>query len=286
MASVVADSLGDIDLGFDSPNSGQEAIDDIFEMELPAVPAHTSFGADGLLTGTPSQHGEAARPAQRVGSPGTPKSRRKLHQQIEKQLTESIPRQRVSLAYRIGLAMTAAFMLMLPLVYLCLVGLAVYLTYVYAFETFPSLLTQTPVRGRRGGFAIILYFSPILIGCIAVVFMIKPLFMTLVMSGAMRERSISCEAEPILFSLVDRICDVIGAPKPSRINVDASANASASVNNGIKGLFRRELVLTIGVPLVTCLSVRQLAGVLAHEFGHFSHGMGMRANMIIGAINS
>src|SRR6185369_1001304 len=46
------------------------------------------------------------------------------------------------------------------------------------------------------------------------------------------------------------------------------------------------LVLTIGLPLVAGLDTRQLAGVLAHEFGHFTQGFGMRLTYIIRTINA
>jgi hypothetical protein len=50
-------------------------------------------------------------------------------------------------------------------------------------------------------------------------------------------------------------------------------------------MFGNDLVLTIGMPLVAGMSLRQFAGVLAHEFGHFSQGAGMRLSFIIRSIN-
>lgn len=41
----------------------------------------------------------------------------------------------------------------------------------------------------------------------------------------------------------------------------------------------------IGMPLVAGLDMRQFAGVLAHEFGHFSQGVGMRLTYIIRSIS-
>ena len=45
------------------------------------------------------------------------------------------------------------------------------------------------------------------------------------------------------------------------------------------------MVLLIGLPLAAGLSLRQFAGVLAHEFGHFSQGFGMRLTYVIRSIN-
>lgn len=39
------------------------------------------------------------------------------------------------------------------------------------------------------------------------------------------------------------------------------------------------------MPLVSGLTLRQLAGVLAHEFGHFAQGTGMRVTYVIRWVN-
>jgi hypothetical protein len=46
-----------------------------------------------------------------------------------------------------------------------------------------------------------------------------------------------------------------------------------------------DLVLTIGVPLAAGLSLRSFTGVLAHEFGHFAQGLGMRFSYVIHSVN-
>ncbi len=38
-------------------------------------------------------------------------------------------------------------------------------------------------------------------------------------------------------------------------------------------LWGNDLVLTIGLPLVAGLSAKEFAGILAHEFGHFTQGL-------------
>ncbi len=52
-------------------------------------------------------------------------------------------------------------------------------------------------------------------------------------------------------------------------------NASAGLRRGLLSLFSHDLVLTIGLPLVQGLSLREFTAVLAHEFGHFRQGGGM-----------
>ena len=49
-------------------------------------------------------------------------------------------------------------------------------------------------------------------------------------------------------------------------------------------MFGSDLVLTIGLPLAAGLTVREFGGVLAHEFGHFTQGLGMRLSYVIRSI--
>src|ERR1043165_9819170 len=75
---------------------------------------------------------------------------------------------------------------------------------------------------------------------------------------------------------------MVGSSKPARIEMDCQVNASARLK---RGLFSKDLVLTIGIPLAAGLNMREFAGVLAHEFGHFTQGFGMRLTYIIRNIN-
>ena len=137
-------------------------------------------------------------------------------------------------------------------------------------------------RGKIVVFGI--YIAPIISGVILVLFMIKPLFAR--PAQQVRTRSLTPQGEPILFAVVARLCELLGSPQPKRIDADYQFNASARFRRGFRSLLGGDLVLTIGVPLAAGLSLRQLVGVLAHEFGHFSQGTGMRLSYIIRSINA
>jgi Zn-dependent protease with chaperone function len=129
----------------------------------------------------------------------------------------------------------------------------------------------------------VLYVGPILAGVILIFFMIKPLF-------ARRGRhaqplAMNPAYEPTLYAFIAQICDLVGAPMPKRIDLDCQINAAASFRRGTASLLSNDLVLTIGVPLVGALSLREFAGVVAHEFGHFTHGFGMRLSYVVRNIN-
>ena len=180
--------------------------------------------------------------------------------------------------YLAALSVVAAVMLLLPVIYFAMIAGVGYAVYWHATESFG--IFKTP---GSAWFKVIIYFGPLVAGPILVLFMIKPIFARRVT----RERRVSVirDNEPRLFDFVDAVCDTVGAVKPKRIDIDCNVNASASFRRGLISLFGRDLVLTIGMPLVAGLTLRQFAGVLAHEFGHFTQAVAMRLTFIIANVN-
>lgn len=179
--------------------------------------------------------------------------------------------------YTVGLAVVALAMVLLPLLYLALIGVTVWVVVLHLIHD-TWLFNQH--SGRGGFIALLLYLGPALAGGILVFFMVKPFFAT--QAEAAKPVTLDPESEPLLFAFVQRICALVGSPVPSRIDVDCQVNASAGLR---RGLWSRDLVLTIGLPLASGLDMRQFAGVLAHEFGHFAQGAGMRLTYVIRQIN-
>ena len=169
-------------------------------------------------------------------------------------------------------------MALLPVMYVAFVAAVACGLVFYTGFVMPSLLTHVP-RGRVAVIFLGLIFAPVIAGAVMVVFLIKPLFFRI--RDERRRRSLTRSAQPLLFELVDRICEATGAPIPQRIDVDYQVNASAQPLGGIWSVATGKMVLTIGIPLIAGMSARQLAGVLAHEFGHFSQKIGMGASLII-----
>jgi Zn-dependent protease with chaperone function len=175
------------------------------------------------------------------------------------------------------LAVVAFAMVLLPILYLALIVLAAWLVVLHLrYDTW--MLERG--SGRSGFWQLLLYLTPAMAGGILVFFMVKPFFAR--RAKAPELITLDPTKEPLLFAFVRRICSLVGAPEPSRIDVDCQVNASASLRRGV---LSRDLVLTIGLPLVSGLDMRQFAGVLAHEFGHFAQGAGMRLTYLIRHIN-
>ncbi|TWU02141.1 M48 family metallopeptidase [Stieleria varia] len=99
--------------------------------------------------------------------------------------------------------------------------------------------------------------------------------------GDEQSMTLTRENQPVMYEFVDQICDKVGAPKPSRINLDCEFNASASLRRGWMSFGKPDLVLTLGVPLIAVQSTQQLAVDIAHEFGHFRQGREMKASYLI-----
>ena len=188
----------------------------------------------------------------------------------------------VSLLYKFGLLLVALMMVLLPVVYLGMVGLAAWATWRWGSEG-TSLLSSRVGGPRVYIFQLLCYIAPLFAGVVLVLFMVKPLFAR----RARRAQPLALNpgAEPALFAFVAKICEVVGAPMPKRVDFDCQLNASASFRRGAISLLHDDLVLTIGLPLAAGLTLREFAGVLAHEFGHFTQGFGMRLSYIIRSVN-
>ena len=220
----------------------------------------------------------ATNPAPRDDSPEA------VWQQVLAGFRGNIERRSPPLTYFLGVLLTTFFMIALPLAYIALIGLVCYVVGLHLVYDVGVFEMAGKGRGKGAIVALLLYLAPLLIGGILIVFMIKPLFARPSREG--RKRSLTREAEPVLFAFVDKICEIVHAPIPKRIDIDCDINASAGFRRGwLSLLLGSDLVLTIGMPLVAGLSLQQFAGVLAHEFGHFSQGAGMRLTYVIRSIN-
>ena len=181
---------------------------------------------------------------------------------------------RATALYRLGLALVAGAMVLLPVIYVALVALAAWGWWLY--------LSEILLAGRTG--ANVFTLAPLAVGGVVIFFLLKPLLAR--DSRRAKPLTLAREEAPGLFRLVEQLCDMLRAPRPASIDVDVQVNASAALRQGLLSLFRRDLVLTVGLPLASGLTLRQFTGVLAHELGHFSQGLGMRFSYIIRLVNN
>jgi heat shock protein HtpX len=81
----------------------------------------------------------------------------------------------------------------------------------------------------------------------------------------------SAETQPELTWLIRRVADEVGQQMPTALYLIDDLNAFVTTRGGFMGIGGQR-VLAVGVPLMIVLDERQLASVLAHEFGHFHGG--------------
>lgn len=177
----------------------------------------------------------------------------------------------VSTAYALAMALVAVWFTFIPLLYLALLAFLAYLAIWH--------VRQTIITFDDGPFFV--FHAPMaFLGGLLLLFLIKPVFFRR-KPGETAALTLDESSEPRLFEHVRALCQAMGAPMPSRIEVDCEANAHARLRRGLASLHRRDLVLRIGLPLVEQLTLRQFSGVLAHEFGHFNQHGGMRGSLLV-----
>lgn len=239
----------------------------------PACRAEIRIGAEHAATPSAA--------AKRTPRDSKTPNKRLTEQRIRSSLTGPIKPVRPKLTYRLGVLLATFAMLLTPVVYAALIAATGYGVYYHAINHTEIL---TAARGRGAVLAALVYAAPLVVGPILVFFMMKPFFSR--PRYDQRSRSLVRENEPLLFAFVDTICEAVRAPKPKRIDVDCQMNASASFRRGMLSFLGNDLVLTIGMPLVAGLLLRQFGGVLAHEFGHFSQGAGMRLTYVLRSVSA
>jgi Zn-dependent protease with chaperone function len=213
-----------------------------------------------------------------IAQPSAPPSDAEIRDRILGGFRGDVPPLRPSIGYRLALAGVAFAMVLLPVVYAGLISIVGWGLWAYGRFFFVLALPEA-----RHWLSILLELLPLLTGTLVLLALVKPLF-----ARAARPSPpvrLSPQEEPLLFEFVARLCAALHAPVPREIHVNCQVNALASFRPGLLSWFRHDLILTLGLPLVADLSLQQLAGVMAHELGHFSQKSGLRVSTVIRRIN-
>ncbi len=173
--------------------------------------------------------------------------------------------------YGNALAFVVAALVIVPILFLGVVGLFTWMSVWHLYES---------VAWLQEGPYFIFHLPMALIGLMLLVMLVKPLFFQ---RKNKDEGVIALTAaeQPRLFAFVAQLCDAAGAPRPKVIEVDCEPNAAVSITGGWRGMRRRDLALRIGLPLVVSMPLDEFAGVLAHEFGHFNQRSGLGGTFLV-----
>jgi hypothetical protein len=146
---------------------------------------------------------------------------------VGRSFTGSIDPVRTGPAYKLGLLLLTLLMALLPLIYLGLIALTGWAVFQHATGGFAS------VDGGGARAQGLFYLSPLVMGVVVLICMVKPLFAPA--AARAEPRPLQRKQAPLLFAFVDRICNTVGAPRPSMILLDNEVNASASFRSGLRG---------------------------------------------------
>lgn len=194
-----------------------------------------------------------------------------------KGLEKPFPRNKPGRRYLLTTAFVATTMMLLPAIYISVVAAVAWCVYSLTmsnllFETLPAAMAWS------------LYLGSILVVTSLLAMMLKPLWAP--PSSRKKRWALKPDQAPGLFRFVQSIAFVVNAPVPKSIHVVLEPNASAHFRRGLRGFRENDLVLTIGLPLLSSMNLSQFAGIVAHELGHFSQGGGMRLRSMVIAIHN
>lgn len=194
---------------------------------------------------------------------------------------EDFPRPRTSIMHWFVSTIVLLAMLTLPIIYLAFTAGVGWITYWHAMNDY-VWMNVPGVRIKV--FAALAYGFLILVGVVWFFSLFGVLFIR--PEKHERETPLSRKEQPVLYAFADRLAELVGAPKPVAIYLDMDVNASASFESSFFGLWRKHFSLTLGIPLVASMTLEQLAGIMAHEFGHFSQRGSSFQQRFIGTINN
>ncbi len=188
----------------------------------------------------------------------------------------TIQRPPPSWPYKLALAGVSVAMVALPGAYVGLVGFTGWWLYAHATGGLRLVF-------EHGAAGPLLYLVPLFCGITLLIFLVKPFFAR--PSRSIPTLDLRREREPLLFECISRLCSILNTPLPRRLEVDCQANASARFDKGLLSFIRRDLVLTVGLPLAAGLNISQFTGVLAHELGHLRQRWGMTLTYVVRWVN-
>ena len=176
-----------------------------------------------------------------------------------------------------GWTVAASCIILLPILYIVLMLSILNMTYYYFEDNIYFFDDHSIILG------LLLYIIPILIGILLVAAMAKPLIAR--PSAKKLFIPLSRKKEPALYAFIEKLCRAIGSKIPNSIEVDCSVNTSANYQRRIISFLEEDLTLTIGLPIISEMTITEFTNLLAHEFGQFTKKTEMRLSYIISSIN-
>jgi hypothetical protein len=212
----------------------------------------------------------ASRPAPKKPKPPRPTlSRDEVRARVDAAFAGKFDPLKVSLLRKLAMLFVASIVVLLPLFYIVAVGLWMYGLYFAA--TSNTIPDGAPL------------FATLAIGIVVLLCLLKPLVVP--RRRSVRSYPVDKAEEPLVHEVVERVCQNLNAPLPKTIRLECSTHYGAAYRRGMLGYLTGDLALTIGLPLAACLTVEQLASLVAGELAPYRRRAGSGLMTLIGRIN-
>lgn len=189
-------------------------------------------------------------------------------------------KRRPGMKYLIGLLLGSLGLALLFLSYIGIVVAGIYYLWVYLSQVVPESFS----KGQVNRLLLARDIGIVVAWILMLYALIGPFFSF--ERRKRRGRKIEFVEAPGLHAFTKALCEVIHAPVPVEIRLLPEPTVSAAYRGGLFGLFTRQVVLGIGAPLIAGLEMRQLAGIVAQEAGHFSQEIGSSLSIFVRVITS
>lgn len=170
---------------------------------------------------------------------------------------------------KLAMLFVVGIVLLLPLFYIVAVAALVYGLYYLA----------TADLGLEGA----AFYAAMAGGIVVLLCLLKPLVAP--RRRSVRNYPVDKAEEPLLHELVERVCEKLNAPRPKSVRLECSTYCGSSYRRGLLGYLTGDLGLTLGLPLAACLTVEQLASLIAGEIARYRRRSGSGLTTLINAIN-
>ncbi|MFB6721982.1 M48 family metalloprotease [Kribbella sp. NPDC056345] len=143
------------------------------------------------------------------------------------------------------------------------------------------LILLLPLAAFLTGIALLLFYRPLWFSIILALLALTIAFVFRPRAGRLDDHQlVHREQAPVLFAVLDEVAAAVGAKPATAVAVTDEANIWYSQVG-----WRFRPVVGIGLPLWIGLRPQERVAILAHEFGHGSHG-DMRSGWLIGNARS
>lgn len=174
---------------------------------------------------------------------------------------------------------TSALTLLVPVVYLlALLAGAVYV----GIELY--LWTQHLAYAKALGWQDALPLAYLSGVAVTWIFMLRPLLPNPRPIGVALQ--ITPASQPAIFELLDELCWHLRLNPVEEVWLDTTATIRSSVKNGITGISSGEMILNIGLPVVSVISAREFAALLVRELAMNAGGVGTVLCHLVRELNS